>query len=391
MSRRDKMFWHTARDDTMFTSMRCISKHEKTQVYGAILPKELTNQKMLKSEAYKTYYTFASGEKTPKPNKKDFHISHASGSGGGVNTQSKFLDDQQQKTSGTYERTGTIPGVSDVPIYASESDKESWGDSDEEDDDENDFEDNVDINDDESDDKDESDDERTKFDSDVIPDPNKTNVEHNEEEEEYDDEFNYEEYENIDEETMYDDEDDEVTKDLYEDVNVKLGNKDANMTNADQGPTQSSSVSSDFTSKLLNLDNSSPDDNEITSLMDTTSYLATAIPEITSIFATPTPPPPTFFNHLQQEATPSPTPTTSVATTSFTSFLDFESVFKFNKRVTNLEKDLSEINQVDQYAQALSSIPVIVDRYMDNKLRDAINKDMQAHNFDCRKEAQDEI
>ncbi|GKF28758.1 hypothetical protein Tco_0095100, partial [Tanacetum coccineum] len=30
ISRRNKMFWHIARDDTMFTSMRCISKHEET-------------------------------------------------------------------------------------------------------------------------------------------------------------------------------------------------------------------------------------------------------------------------------------------------------------------------------------------------------------------------
>ncbi|GKD22336.1 hypothetical protein Tco_1224039, partial [Tanacetum coccineum] len=37
--RRNKMFWHTARDDTMFTSMRCISKHKDTQVYVTILPK----------------------------------------------------------------------------------------------------------------------------------------------------------------------------------------------------------------------------------------------------------------------------------------------------------------------------------------------------------------
>ncbi|GKB41083.1 hypothetical protein Tco_0886025, partial [Tanacetum coccineum] len=59
-------------------------------------------------------------------------------------------------------------------------------------------------------------------------------------------------------------------------------------------------------------------------------------------------------------------------------------------RVTNLEKDLSEIKQVDQYAQALSSIPAIVDRYIDNKLGEAINKAIQAHNLDCRQEAQDE-
>nr|GEU90730.1 hypothetical protein [Tanacetum cinerariifolium] len=121
----------------------------------------------------------------------------------------------------------------------------------------------------------------------------------------------------------------------------------------------------------------------IASLMDTTVHHV-----ITS--ATTVPPPPLFFNHLQQEATPIPTPTTSKATTSFTSLLDFTSVFKFNKRVTNLEKDPSLIKQVNQYAQAHSHIPAIVDCYMDNKLGDAINKAIQAHNFDCREEAQAE-
>nr|GFD30385.1 hypothetical protein [Tanacetum cinerariifolium] len=66
ISRRNKMFWHTARDDTMYTSMRCISRHEKTQVYGTILLKELIDQAMLESKAYQTYYAFASRE-TPKP------------------------------------------------------------------------------------------------------------------------------------------------------------------------------------------------------------------------------------------------------------------------------------------------------------------------------------
>ncbi|GJS44005.1 hypothetical protein Tco_0569048, partial [Tanacetum coccineum] len=89
-------------------------------------------------------------------------------------------------------------------------------------------------------------------------------------------------------------------------------------------------------------------------------------------------------------ATPTPTPTTSVTTTLLPALLDFASVFKFNERVFNLEKDVSEINQVDQYAQALSSIPAIVDRYIDNKLGEAINKAILAHNLDCRQEAQDE-
>nr|GEV91378.1 retrotransposon protein, putative, unclassified [Tanacetum cinerariifolium] len=45
----------------------CISRHEKIQVYGTRHPKELTDQAMLESKAYRTYYAFASGEKTPKP------------------------------------------------------------------------------------------------------------------------------------------------------------------------------------------------------------------------------------------------------------------------------------------------------------------------------------
>ncbi|GJX01463.1 hypothetical protein Tco_0185376 [Tanacetum coccineum] len=167
---------------------------------------------------------------------------------------------------------------------------------------------------------------------------------------------------------MYDNEDDDVTKELYEDVNVNLGNEDIDMTNADQGaskqqnvsqqsrfeqeeedahvkltrvlntqksggPTQSSSVSSNFTSKLLNLNIPSLADIEIASLMDTTAQHATTISEITLSFTTTVPPLPSFFNPLQQEATPTPTPTTSETTTSLLALQDFASVFKFNERV----------------------------------------------------------
>ncbi|GJU16829.1 hypothetical protein Tco_1144795 [Tanacetum coccineum] len=361
---------------------------------------------MLESKAYQTYYAFASREKAPKlkyirkkadsdtspkkkpvqatkakqlklatkRSKKDFHMSHTSGLGYGVDIQLKVPDEQQQKTSGTDEGTGTIPGVPDVPTYESESKKESWGDSEDEYDNDNDGD---------NDDDGDSDD-------------------HEDDKEEYDDEF-YEEEESIDdEETMYDDEDNEVTKELYEDVNANLSGfeqveEDAHLTitsvhdiqKADE-PIQSSSVSSDFTSKLLNLENPSLADNEIASLMETSVCHATTIPKNTSGFTTTIPPLPPFFNPLQQEVTPTPTPITSVTTTSLLALPDFASVFKFNERVFNLEKDVSKIKQVNQYAQALSSIPVIVDHYMDNKLREAINKAILAHNLDCRQEAQDE-
>ncbi|GKE24739.1 hypothetical protein Tco_1436251 [Tanacetum coccineum] len=54
-------------DDFMFTTVRVISKHQDTHVYGAILTQHLTNQAMLESEAYMTYRTYATGEKNPKP------------------------------------------------------------------------------------------------------------------------------------------------------------------------------------------------------------------------------------------------------------------------------------------------------------------------------------
>ncbi|GJZ07688.1 hypothetical protein Tco_0541481 [Tanacetum coccineum] len=142
-------------------------QHEDTQVYGTILPKELTNQSMLESKAYKTYYAFASGEKTPKPklktkakvaksdkkkqpakmpkakgldvlskvaltkaeqlkltakrSKTQFHSSHASGLGDRVDNQSKVPDEQHLKTTGADEGTDAIPWVLDVPKYKSKN------------------------------------------------------------------------------------------------------------------------------------------------------------------------------------------------------------------------------------------------------------------------------
>nr|GEW02572.1 hypothetical protein [Tanacetum cinerariifolium] len=362
ISRRNKMFWHTARDDHMFNTIRVILRHQDTQIYGAILPDELTNQEMLDSKAYKEYYAVAyravhskakikykkktdehvtspksktasdskgtrlkSKAKVTKPDmkkqpvkktkakglvvlskvalskakqiklatkrsKEDFHISHASGSGDRVDTQSKVPDEQEQKTYGTYEETD------------SEDEDDNVDDGDNEDDGDND-------DDGESDDHDDdNDDERTKSDNDEIPDPNLTNVDHNEYEEDvdegvrtpFDDELTDEE-KLYDEESMDDEEDDEVIKDLYDDVNVNLGNNDAEMTDANQEGSeqqnkadelvQSSYVSFDFTSKFLFLENPSLVDNEIASLMETSAPHATAISKITSGFTKTTPPP----------------------------------------------------------------------------------------------------
>ncbi|GKA15164.1 hypothetical protein Tco_0694911 [Tanacetum coccineum] len=450
ISRRNKMFWHTAQDDTLFTSMRCISKHEDTKVYGTILLTELTNQAMLESKAYQTYYAFASGEKAPKPkyirkkadsntspkkkhvqatkgtrlklkakvaksdkkkqpakktkakgldvlsevslteaeqikiatkrSKKYFHVSHASGSGNGVNTQSKVPDEQQPKTSGTDEGTGTIPGVPDVPPYESESDKESWGDSEDKDDNDDDSDNDDDGETDDHDD--DSDDERTKSDRDEILDLKLTNVDQTEhEEEEYDDKLYEEDDEEKldDKETMDDEHDDEVIKEMYDDVNQE--EEDAHVTltpvieaqKADE-PVQSSFVSSDFTSKLLNLENPSPADNEITSLLETSDHHATIIPEITFGFTTTTPPPTPFFNPLLHQQAPTFTTTTSTnPTVTLPEIPNFASVFKFDQRVSALESELSELKQTNQFAEVVSLIPGIFDKYLASKMKEAVD------------------
>ncbi|GJR30481.1 hypothetical protein Tco_1106713 [Tanacetum coccineum] len=154
---------------------------------------------MLESEAYMTYRAYATGEKTPKPKstkkkadsesspktkltqaskgkriktlakgdkpakkKQSATNSHASGSGDGVDIQSKVPNEKQQNLSGTNEGAGDKPEVPNVPEYRSESEEESWTFSQGEDDEENDEHDSEDDNDEhdsENDNDDEDDDQ----------------------------------------------------------------------------------------------------------------------------------------------------------------------------------------------------------------------------------------
>ncbi|GJX13634.1 hypothetical protein Tco_0205392 [Tanacetum coccineum] len=64
--RRNKVNWHYARDDPMFTTINVISRNEDTQLYGTILPVALTNEDIRNSKSYKEYYAIASGTIPPK-------------------------------------------------------------------------------------------------------------------------------------------------------------------------------------------------------------------------------------------------------------------------------------------------------------------------------------
>nr|GFB57209.1 hypothetical protein [Tanacetum cinerariifolium] len=287
--------------------------------------------------------------------------------------------------------TCTILGVLHVPLYESKSNKESWGDSEDEDDndDEGDNDDDGNNDDDaEIDDHDDaSDDKRTESDSDDIPYPNLTNLDQTEYEEEdvdegvwtpSDDEFTDEEKLDA-EETM----DDEVLKELYEDVNVNLEKGDAEMTDANQrGPEQQ------------NVSEESRFDKEEEDAQATPH--ATAIPEITSSFITTTPPLPLFFNpplHQQTPAIPTPTFTTITPTypiVTLPEISNFASVFKFDQRVSALGSELSKLKQTNQFAKVVSLIPSIVDMYLASKMTDKVNVVVQLQTKKLKEEAQAE-
>ncbi|GJR49033.1 hypothetical protein Tco_1317136 [Tanacetum coccineum] len=262
-----------------------------------------------------------------------------------------------------------------------EDDYEDKSDDDNNDDD-GDYNDDEDKND---DDDDESDNDRTVSDRSKIPNLNQSNKDHEEEEEEYTDDRvhtpeNYEltnEEDNVDNTKEENEEEKDDAEELYKDVNVKLRKKDVEMTNADQGgadqhnvsqelgfeqveedahvtltavhdtqktegPMKSSSFSSDFTDKLLNFENTSPANNEIASLMDTTIHHEEPSSQASSLFTIPI--------TLQKQQP---------------HFLHFQTSHP--------------------YSDSTKELPTY--RYIGNKQGEAIQQAIKSHTAECREEA----
>ncbi|GKE13226.1 hypothetical protein Tco_1416777, partial [Tanacetum coccineum] len=164
--RRNKLFWHYAKDDFMLTTFeafityRAYDTGEKTSKPKSIKKKADSESspktKPTQASKGKRIKTSAKGDKPSKVKQsatkskglrvlsevalskadqmklatkrslKEFHSSHASGSGDGVDLQSKVPDEQQQTRSGTNEGAGNKPEVPDIPEYRSDSEEESW-------------------------------------------------------------------------------------------------------------------------------------------------------------------------------------------------------------------------------------------------------------------------
>nr|GEU34358.1 zinc finger, CCHC-type [Tanacetum cinerariifolium] len=423
ISIRNRMFMHTAKDDSVLGTVRFVYKHEDVQVYGALLLKEMTNPAMLTSESFHTYHVIVTGAQPPKlkkihkksdstksseeipPQKKSTRVKRSAkvssagskkkattktDTGKGLKVlfevalskksqlkeairlskQDLYMSQASGSGAGTYEGTGTKPVVLDVPKRDSESETETWGDKKEEE--------NID--------------ER-------VPNPEDTQLSDKDNDEEKSEELGG---------------DYEI---LYRDVNVNLRTKDVHITNVNQGrrdehhvaqdsglqyedahvtltasqktegQTQSSSVSSDFTRKLLNFKNVSPVDYSIASVMDTTAQ------QTSHIVITTTPLPPSLVLPPTQQETPTHAPTIQEPITTAPPLPDFASVFRFDQRVS-LEQEVSQLKQADNFVQIFESIKsrvlVIVDEHLSSRLGFAVQTDFQSYVVDFEKEAQAE-
>ncbi|GKC86783.1 hypothetical protein Tco_1147432 [Tanacetum coccineum] len=277
-----------------------------------------------------------------KRSKKDFHISQASGSGDGTDFESGVPSEQQRKTSSTNEGTGTKPGIPDVPKYQSKSDDESWGDSED---------DNDDINDDDEDDDNEYEDD----DGNDAHDSERSDSDDDDENpsftlKDYDEEEHDEEYES-------DDDNENVLKKRMM-ICIKMWIKFLIFDNV---PPVVDEVAS-----MMNVKNCQEESSTRAPSLFTVPE--TAIPETSIAHATTVPPTITMITPLPQLTTPSPALTTVPTTTSIPVLLDFSSLFRFDQRVSTLEKKLSRLKQTDHSTQLLVSVKYQLPTMVDNLL-----------------------
>nr|GEW65088.1 retrovirus-related Pol polyprotein from transposon TNT 1-94 [Tanacetum cinerariifolium] len=321
----------------------------------------------------------------------------------------------QPSGSGAEEGTGSKLGVPDVPTDESEEEL-SWnstndeGDDNKEKDDEGDEKDEGDDgkkgngdDDDEDDDGKEGDDDDA--DQEVVRDDDKDDDEeggdneHESDEETRDEEsfdpilqtpkdsedegYGEEDLDlNIGEEERHVEEEQE--DELYRDVNINQGRgiqenlevEDSHVTltpvNPD-GQQQSSSVSSQFVTSLLN-----PTlDVGMESIFKTTSQLDVQTP--TSVTSLPMTAPTMTPSTIATITTTSQAPIlpTTIPSNIIQNLPNFGLLFRFDDRLRSLEANLFEAMQTNQFARAVSAIPRIVNQYMDQRMNEAVKVAVQ--------------
>nr|GEU71751.1 hypothetical protein [Tanacetum cinerariifolium] len=139
------------------------------------------------------------------------------------------------------------------------------------------------------------------------------------------------------------------------------------------GQQESSSVSSQFVTSMLN----STLDVGMESIFETTSQLD--VPTPTSIAPLPiTTPTMTSSTIATTTTTTSQAPILLTVLSNITQHLpSFGSLFCFDDRLRSLEENFSEFRQTNQFAGAVSSIPEIINHYMDQRMNKAVKVAVQ--------------
>ncbi|GJS29243.1 hypothetical protein Tco_0489863 [Tanacetum coccineum] len=362
--RRNKIDWNMDNDDPILITMRFIPQHEVVQRYGTVLPEYLTNQAIKESEAYKTYHDLATGKVQPKPKYKKQPAL-------GLETLSEVaLTEAKQLKLATKRSLNQTHSSHASGSGAHEGTGKS---SDEEYDD-----DEANVGKDEDDDDHDDDDKQTESDNDDEDFVHPKFITHDDEarQEEVNKEDSFDprvqtpshvkstDDDDIDDaiqgaNVVGEEMDEEATNaegeenELYRDVNVNLEGRDVEMTDAQQTNVQTTQVLED-THPDTGIDSIFTLNTEATSLVDVP---VTTIAEPPLVFATTLPPPPTpLITHI----------------------------------LKTLETDFFEFKHTNQFAEAVSSIPDIVDAYLENKMNEAVKKVVQVQSDRLRDEAQAE-
>ncbi|GKC98460.1 hypothetical protein Tco_1168735, partial [Tanacetum coccineum] len=411
--RRNKVNWHFARDDHMFTTIKVVSRHEDTQLYNAILPNELTNEAIKDFESYKEYYAIASGAEPPKtkasvkktqvksdktktpptakgkrlktlakaakPTKKKQPAKTSKAKGLTVLSEVALTEAKQMKLAKkgslieSHSSHASGSGADEGTVAKNDDDDDNDDDSDNDDDNDNDNDDDeadnqdgdgqeYDVQDDEDQDDDfsthdEEDKEEDSFDPRVQTPSHVESTDDEDSDEEIQD-ANVKGDEHDEEETNEEDE----ANELYRDVNVNLVGRDTEMTDAPRTIIQTTKVIEDthVISTPVN-----PEGQQQSS-------------SVSSGF---------ISNMLNPSPDIIPTPA-NVPSSSLQDLPNFGSLFGFDHRLKTLETDFSELKQTNQFAAAVSSIPGIVDAYLANKMHEAVKTVVQLQFDRLRDEAQ---
>ncbi|GKB14698.1 hypothetical protein Tco_0848621, partial [Tanacetum coccineum] len=275
---------------------------------------------------------------------------------------------------------GDKPEVPDVPKHHSNSEEESWTFSDDDDDDDDDDDKDDDAHADEDDkankesdahDDDDDDDDATELDDDAdkITHP-KLSTFSTDDQEEQDDEKEQEE----------DDEDEEEISDQL--VHTP---SDYKKTDESEKQTDDNKVKDGEANKEGDVTNVNMEGGDVDMTEDGTKYQKTGrwhiqTPVYLSTSST------SLSCHSSSQQTPVTTTTTTNPSTTPLPLPNFASVFGFNQRVTALESDLSKLKQSNPFAEAISSIPGIVNEYLGSKIKEAVDVAIQLKSTDSVEE-----